>query len=478
MTSFAVLPLSNFSGDRAQDYFADAMTEEVTAQLASIRSVRVISRTSASAYRGTTKPLPVVARELGVDGIIEGSVIRAGDRARVTVQLIDGATDRHLWSQSFERNASDVLTLQRDVAREIVQHIEATVSPAERAELRRVPTRSPGAYDSYLHANYLLATALATRERAFEALRYAEEATRLDPEFAEAWVAVARACQAIMFGWRGGQEIDEKGTIAVQKALAINPSLADAYHVRGQLQYNAFHNFDIASAIADYRKAAELNPNLPEAHHLLCSELNHLGLHDEAATECRAALALDPKASGAKLRLARALWQSNRFAEAFDTYERYGLDNAERLVTLVYLGRRADAAAQVGARQLSVAPSGNPKDREADFLAVEAFLAALDGNRTTGHQKAQQAFALNGDAAHFHHAAIIVAAAYAEMGDARQAVRFLAHAAKTGMPNYPLFRDNPSLKKLAGKPEYDTFMANLRPRWEELVRLSAGKPRS
>jgi serine/threonine-protein kinase len=476
IASLAVLPLSNFSGDKTQDYFADAMTEEVTAQLASVRSVRVISRTSASAYRGTTKPLSVVARELGVDGLIEGSVIRSGDRARITVQLIDGATDRHLWSQSFDRAAVDILSLQRDVAREIVEQVAATVSPSERAELQRQPTKSPEAYDAYLHARYLVATGIGDRSHAEDSLRYAERATQLDPNFAEAWVIIARACQAIMFGWNGGREFDEKGSIAVEKALAINPSLASAYHARGLLQYNAYHSFDIASSIRDYRKAISLNPNLAEAHHSLCSDLNHLGLHDEAARECMAAARLDPKATGPRHRLARALWQSNRFREALDVFERYAVVTQEKFVAMIYLGRRAEAAAQVRDAPASDYSPSALNARLADIAATEALLAGFDGNATLVARKAQEAVEINGKAPHFHHASILIGAAFAELGDAPNAVRFLRRAADSGMPNYILFRDNPSLGKLRGKPEYESFMKDLKPRWDELVRQSSGTP--
>ena len=476
ITSLAILPLANFSGDRTQDYFADAMTEELTSQVAAVRSVRVISRTSANAYRGTTKPLSAIARELGVDAVIEGSVVRAGNRARITVQLIDAATDRHLWSRSFERSESDILSLQRDVAGEIVQQIRATLAPAERAELKRLPTTNAEAYDAYLHGEYAVSVSISNRKSADDALRYAELAAKLDPDFADAWVLVARACQAILFNWEGGRDLDEKGMIAIEKALAINPGLAEAYHARGQMQYNALHNFDIASAIRDYRRAAALNPNLAGAHHSLCSELNHLGLYDEAVVECKTALRLDPKLEGARIRLGRAFWQSNRFAEALDVYDRYALIHHEKFITLAYLGRRGDAQAGIDAGLNGVYMKTNAKDRDADLIAAGALVDAMAGKPVDG--KARRAFEINGTAAHFHHAAFALASAYGELGDAKTAVHWLAVASKTGMPNYPLFRENPSMRKLHGNAEYEAFMKELRPRWEELVRQSPATPHS
>jgi TolB-like protein/tRNA A-37 threonylcarbamoyl transferase component Bud32 len=459
--SIAILPLANYSGDHAQDYFAEAMTEELTSQLAAVRSLRVASRTSAGAYRGTTKPISTIARELGVDGVIEGSVLRSGSAARVTVQLIDGATDRHLWAATIDHGGNDLMSLQRDVAREIADRISATLSPHDREELQRQPTHSVAAYDAYLHAQYKLNTAVGKREDADDAVRYAEEATRLDPNFAEAWVTIANASEAQMFSWGCGKECDERGYIAVQKALALNPSLASAYQARGQLKYNSLHNFDIAAAIGDYRKAIEINPNLAAAHHALGAELTHLGLHDEAIREFRTTLRLDPTHEGAKFRMARALWQSNRFAAALEVYERYAIVLPERAVPLVFLGRRDDARRLCANRE------------DADAAAVRALIDAVEGNAAAAETEMHRAFDAGGKAPHFHHAAVLLAAADAEMGKAAEAVHWLEVAANHGMPNYPLFRDNPSLRKLRGNAAYESFMADLRLRWDQIVATSS-----
>ena len=467
--SLAILPLQNFSPDRSEDYFADAMTEELTAELASLRSLRVTSRTSASAYRGTKKPLPVVARELNVDGLIEGSVIRSGDRARITVQLIDGRTDRHLWAQTFEKSGADVLALQRDVAAQIVDQIRATLSPAERARLSRLPTHNVEAYQAFLRSTYKRATALGDARDADEAIRYAERAVALDPDFAEAWVALADACGARIFGSGGGKEYDEKAAVAVERALSINPELATAYQVRGQLQYNQFHQFNIGAAIRDYRRALSINPNLPQAHHSLCSELNHLGLHDQAIAECSAVLRLDPQMTVGAFRLGRAQWQSNRFAEAVATYERFDISEFEKVVALAYRGRIDEArhALEIGRNRAPVRQA-NRFTRETDFAAADSLLSALQHDKVRAAAQMRRAGEGEGEP-HFHHAAVILAAAAAELNDARGAVRWLTIAADTGMPNYPLFRDNPSLRKLAGNAVYDNFMRSLRARWEQIA---------
>ena len=467
--SLAILPLQNFSPDRAQDYFADAMTEELTSELASLHSLRVTSRTSASTYRGTNKPLPVVARELNVDAVIEGSVIRTGDRARITVQLIDGRTDRHVWAHAFERRGADVLALQRDVAAEIVDQIRVTLSPAERERLSRLPTHNVEAYQAFLRSTYKATTADDNEGEADEAIRYAERAVTLDPDFAEAWVALAHACQAKMFSWNGGKEYDEKAFVAVERALSLNPSLAAAYVTRGGLQYNRWHRYDIGAAIRDYRRALTLNPNLPEAHHSMCSELNHLGLHDEAIVECSTALRLDPQITGPKFRLGRAQWQSNRFADAVATYDRFDISNFEKVVTLGYLGRFDEArrALDAASSRTSAGYSGRPEF--ADLAAADALLSSLQHDNARAAEQARRSAEMGKRNPHFHHAAVLLAAAAAESQHAGEAVRWLTLAADTGMPNYPLFSNNPSLHKLAGNAAYDGFMRSLQTRWDQIV---------
>jgi adenylate cyclase len=337
--------------------------------------------------------------------------------------------------------------------------------------MARLPTNNPAAYDAYLHATYLEGTAVNNRADADAEIRYAEQAIALDPEFADAYVLLALACQARMFGSGGGKEYDEKGFVAVEKALSLNPSLADAYVARGTLQFNRWHGYDIAAAIADTRRALELSPNSARAHHALGGELTHLGKHDEAITEFRTALRLDPKSPGPKFRMARALWQSNRFAEALETYERYAVGGFEKAVTLAYLGRPDDAWRAIATDLAEHRPEEPAEQRlgNSDISSARALLYAMAGKRAEAEQQIARSVALGQNDAHFHHAAFVIAAALAELGDEERAVHFLEVAANTGMPNYPLFRDNPSMVKLHGKKRYETFMANLNLRWQQIA---------
>jgi TolB-like protein/DNA-binding winged helix-turn-helix (wHTH) protein/Tfp pilus assembly protein PilF len=470
--SLAVLPLVNLSEDASQDYFADGMTDELTTDLARISSLRVISETSAKQYRGTRQSLQQIAQELDVDAVIEGSVVRSGDHVRITAQLVDAKKDQHLWAQSYERQADDVLGLQRELSRTIASQVHLSLTPAEQRRLEVLPTRDPNAYDAYLRAKYRVNTALKVEADADASIAEAEQAVRLDPDFAEAYVVLAQGCYHKIFDWGGGTEYDERAFVALGKALALDPKLAEAYAARGAFYYTRFHSFDIASAVADYRRAISLNPNLAAAHHNLGSELTHAGLHEQAIEEFRATLRLDPQNEGAKYRLGRALWQAQRFEEALQNYDRYNIESFEKALTLAYLGRRAQAwetiervAHQLGGARRAGYGGG---DRE-DIAAVRAFLYATENQPQKAEQQIQVAarFGKNND--HFHHAAFIVAAACAEMGKPHEAVAWLRRVAEGGMPNYPLFRDNPSMNKLHGNPEYDQFMDDIKLRWVQLA---------
>ncbi len=214
ITSLAVLPLANLSGDPSQDYLADGMTDELTTDLARISSLRVISESSAMRYRGTHQSLRQISQELDVDAIVEGSVARSGDHVRVTAQLIDAKRDRHLWAQSYDRQSGDVLGLQRDLSRAIASQVHLSLTPAEQRRLEVLPTHNPNAYDAYLRAKYHVNTAMLQREADADAtIAEAEQAVTLDPDFAEAYVVLAQGCFPKIFDWAGGKEYDEKGSL-------------------------------------------------------------------------------------------------------------------------------------------------------------------------------------------------------------------------------------------------------------------------
>jgi serine/threonine protein kinase/TolB-like protein/Tfp pilus assembly protein PilF len=289
--SLAVLPLKNLSGDPAQEYFADGMTEELTTDLSKIRAVRVISRTSAMRYKDANKSLPEIARELHVDGIVEGSVARSGDRVRITAQLIHAPNDTHLWAESYERDARDVLTTEEEIARAIANEIRVTLTPAEKAQLAGVHPIDPRAHEAYLKGRFHLAK--RTDRDLKQALEYFQEAINQDPNYAEAYNGLAYT-YFLMTQYSSLPVPDGriKAETAVKKALEIEPALAEA-HTTLAIIHDALER-DWTSADREYKQAIELDPNDSTAHEAYSMYLAAMGDSTEGIAEAKRALDLDP----------------------------------------------------------------------------------------------------------------------------------------------------------------------------------------
>ncbi len=226
--SLAVLPLDNLSGDASQDYFADGMTDELITDLAQISALRVISRTSVMVYKGARKPLPQIARELNVDAVVEGTVLRSGDQVRITAQLIDASADKHLWSQSYEGELRDTLALQSKVARAIADQIQINLTPREQAALKNVKVVNPGAYESYLKGRYFWNKRSADGLKV--ALAYFKQAIDEDPKYAQAYSGLADT-YALLGDWQYAvmtpKEALPKAKAAAIKALELDSALGD-----------------------------------------------------------------------------------------------------------------------------------------------------------------------------------------------------------------------------------------------------------
>jgi TolB-like protein/DNA-binding winged helix-turn-helix (wHTH) protein/Tfp pilus assembly protein PilF len=291
--SLAVLPLENLSGDASQNYFADGMTDELITDLAQISALRVISRTSVMAYKGARKPLPQIARELNVDAVIEGSVLRSGDQVRITAQLIDASTDEHLWSQSYDGELRDTLALQSRVASAIADQIRISVTPQEQAALKNVKAVNPKAYESYLKGRYFWNKRTGNGLKA--ALAYFQQATEEDPQYAQAYSGLADT-YALLGDWQYAvmtpKEAFPKAKAAATKALELDGTLGEAHN---SLAYvlDAF-DWDLEAGGKEFQRAIELNPGYATAHHWYAWHLSVLGRFDEAIAEMRKAENIDP----------------------------------------------------------------------------------------------------------------------------------------------------------------------------------------
>jgi TolB-like protein/DNA-binding winged helix-turn-helix (wHTH) protein len=289
--SLAVLPLQNLSSDPNQEYFSDGMTDALITDLAQIGSLKIISRTSTMQYKQTKKSLPEIARELNVDGIVEGTVQRSGDRVRITAQLIHGTTDKHLWADSYERNLSDFLALERDLTQEIARAIQAQVrtpSPEPTAQLRPV---NLNLLEAYLQGNYLLNRLGygAGDEETRKAAEYFQQAIDADSSFAPAYLGKAKAYGSF---YRQSSENLAIARKAALRAVDVDPTLSDGWVELGDI--HCLHDWDWPSAEKEYRRAIALNPNNAWAHHELGDFFSMMGRLDEALKEYQIAQERDP----------------------------------------------------------------------------------------------------------------------------------------------------------------------------------------
>ena len=290
--SLAVLPLKNLSGDPAQEYFADGMTEEIIGRLSMIRGLRVISRTSAMHFKDTRAPLPEIAKVLGVDAIVEGSVVREGDRVRVHAQLIRTATDEHFWSETYDRELGDALALESEVAQAIAERVEVTVTGAERARLVAARQVSPDVYENFLKGQFVEKSNSPAAMQ--ESIAYFEEAIKKDPAFAPAYLGLAHAYEALGMPGVGGappSEVQPKVISAVRRALELDPALPGAHALMGSLYQMQWQWND---AEREYKLALELDPNDAGAHLSFSSWLLSQGRTEEALAWSRRARELEP----------------------------------------------------------------------------------------------------------------------------------------------------------------------------------------
>jgi TolB-like protein/Flp pilus assembly protein TadD len=286
--SIAVLPLLNLSGDAGQEYFADGMTEVLTSNLSKLGRLRVISRTSAMTYKGSRKPLQTIAGELNVDALVEGSVLRSGRRVRIVVQLIDASTDAHLWTQTYERDFEDVLSLEAEMAEAIVREMKVAVTPEDNARLAYRPRIKPDAYEAYLkgmsHLNKF------TPEGFEQGISYLQQAVAKDPADPFAYAALALGYS--IMGHDRFPDAFVRAKAAAQRSLELGGPLAEAYAALGMEEL--YSDWDLPSAGRDLERALELKPNFAEARRNYSWYLRLLGRTQDGLAEMKRAEELEP----------------------------------------------------------------------------------------------------------------------------------------------------------------------------------------
>ncbi len=451
--SLAVLPLKNLSGDPAQEYLGDGITDELIGRLSRIHNLRVISRTSVMRFKNPQVSVPEIAKMLRVDAIVEGSVMREGNRIRVTAQLIRGATDEHFWSETYDRELRDVFTVQSELAQSIAEKVQVSVTGAEHQRLAAARSVAPEVYETYLRGHFAYDHS-DTRAEVEESIVYFQHAIEMDPTFAPAYVGLADASNELGTVIVGAPpaETRAKAIRALRKALELEPDLTEAHVLLAHVQQEQWH---WADAEAEFRHALQLSPNDADAHAGLASWLLCQGRTDEALEWAQRGRELDPLAvpgSG----IAWILFQSRRFDEAIRESRSALAVQPDDSTALLYLGFALVANNQSGdaipvlEKSISVS-KGSPA---ATGVLIRAYAHA--GRRS-------DALGLLADLQKRRRAGYIPAAAfvnaYLGLGENDQAFAWLEEAYKE-QSNILLF--------LKIHPYFDPIRAD--PRFADLVR--------
>ncbi|HKW24574.1 MAG TPA: protein kinase [Terriglobales bacterium] len=446
--SLAVLPLANLSGDSSQDYFADGMTESLITSVSKIRALKVISRTSVMQYKGVNKPLPQIARELGVEGILEGSVQRSGGRVMVTAQLISAATDTNLWAETYERDLQDVLALQSEVASSVAREIRVALTPEETKRLASARQVNPEAYEAYLKGRFHWYK--LSKEELDNAERYFELALSKDPNYALAYAGLADVWLSRSdAGFLSPQETMAKAKAAAEKALELDDTLADAHVSLANLES------DYPAAEREFQRAIQLNPSHANAHFMYSDFLISRLRQRDWEREIHIALELDPMSYFFQCFYGWHLVYVGRYDEAVERLQK--VLAAEPNYSSAHLGIWA-AFHQKGMNQEA------EQEAEQFFLALgdqEVAGALREGYREAGYRRAMKRAAdtLAGRTARTHVPAVRIARLYAHAGENERTLYWLEKAYAA--------RESP-LIHLAVARDWDGLRSD--PRFQDLVR--------
>lgn len=454
--AIAVLPLANLSGDPAQDYFADGMTDALITDLSKIRALKVISRTSTLRYRGTSKALPEIARELNVDAIVEGSVLRSGDRVRITAQLIEAGTERHVWADNYERDVRDVIALQRDVARAIAGEIRARLTEPEQRRLATARPVNPQAHEAYLRG--LAETNRFTEPGLRRAVTFYEQAIALDAEYALAHAGLASAYTLLggVLGFTSPGEYFPKARAAAEKALELDGSLAEAHAVLANVRLK--FDWDWEAAAQEYQRVFELNPSLAEAHQEYGTYLEALRRFDEAVAARKRARDLDPLSASRTADVGYPLYYAGRYDEAI-RYYRTALELDQNFFwSHVWIGQ-AQLEKQMYAEAIDeIQKALRMSADNTRVLATLGYAYAVAGQRA----KAQQVLAeLQARSKGSYVSPYFIAVVYAGLGEKESAFDFLERALQERQPYLVLLDVEPVFSSIRGDPRFQALLQRI-----------------
>jgi len=453
--SLAVLPLENLSNDPSQDYFADGMTDQLITDLGQIKELRVISRTSIMQYKQVRKPLAQIARELSVDAVVEGTVMRSGTQVRITAQLIEAPLDKHLWAKSYEGDLHDVLSLQSSVANAIAEEIRFNLTPQERASLRPGHTVSPQAYEDYLQGRYFWNKRDGgAMERAVE---HFERAIAIDPAFAPAYAGLAQT-YALFAGNVGPKdEYVAAGKKAARQALALDPSLAEAHTALALLLGDEYH---FAEEEREFQLAVTLDPNYATGHHWYGEGFLVLfGRFDQANREMKQALALDPASLIIATDWGATLYLERRYDESYRQLSKVLTQDPEFTEAYLWRGR---ALLQEGRHKEAIADLEtayrlNPASQT--IPATLAYTYALTGNRAKAISLLRKLFA---ESRERYVSPWAIGMVYLGLGDRPHAFDWFEKAVREHSPHVVSATVAPECDPLRTEPRFQKILATLK----------------
>ena len=410
--SLAVLPLENLSSD-SQDYFADGMTDELITDLAQISALRVISRTSVMPYKGVRKPLPQIARELNVDAVVEGTVLRSDKQVRITAQLIRAPADKHLWAESYEGDLRDTLALQKKVARAIAEQIRIKVTPQEETVLQNVKVVNPEAYENYLKGRYFWNK--RTADGLTKATYYFNQAIESDPTYPLPYTGLADIYQ-----------VSDRPQLAreeVQKALDLDDQLAEAHNSLARILY--LFDRDWEGADKEFERAVELNHNYAPAHHWYSMYLALKGRNEQALAEAEKAYELDPLSAVVGANLAKILQEAGQSDKAIEQAKKTLDLEPDSAVThavlgLAYQDKRMYSEA-IAEYKRALQLGGSP----AEIRGLLGNAYAVSGNRTDAEKMIAELKSLWPE---HTRAALDLAVVFSGLGDKENALYWLEKA--------------------------------------------------
>jgi len=448
ITSLAVLPLTNLSGDAGQDYFADGMTDELITRLSNISALRVISRTSVMHYKGTQKTIPEIARELNVDAVMEGAVQRSGDRVRVSAQLIETRTDRHLWAESYDRDLRDVLALEGEVSSAIAREVQLQLTPTEHARLSDKGTLSPEAHEAYLKGSYYWNK--LTEEDVRKSVTYFEEAIRLAPRFAPAYASLAFSYNLLASDeYVAPQDGFPKAKELARKALDLDQNLAGAHAALGYALY--LFDWNWAAAEAEFRRANELEPNGQGARGVYALYLSSMGRHEEAIAEMKRVVELDPLAVLALWNLGSLYWDAGQPEQAAEQFRKIleidsnSPDGHQGLGITYAMEKRYDNA--IAELQQAVKLSG----QDVWMKASLGYAYAVAGRKKAAREVLSD---LERTSKRKYVSGYLIATVYAGLGDKEAAFHWLEAAFENRDCQMPQLRNEPSFESLRSDPRF------------------------